>query len=64
MLITFTSIHAIDINIHSPALFPQLAGGPVSFHADFNAFDAAPVWRATACRRMRTWGWQVSTRAR
>lgn len=43
MLITFTSIHAIDINIHSPALFPQLAGGPVSFHADFNAFASAPV---------------------
>lgn len=43
MLITFTSIHAIDINIHSPALFPQLAGGPVSFHADFNAFAAALV---------------------
>jgi hypothetical protein len=43
MLITFTSIHAIDINIHSPALFPQLGGGEVGFHADFNAFDAAPV---------------------
>ena len=43
MLITFTSIHAIDINIRSPGLFPPLAGGPVSFHADFNAFDTAPV---------------------
>lgn len=44
MLITFTSVHAIDINIHSPALFPPLAGGPVSFHADFNAFSAAPIF--------------------
>jgi hypothetical protein len=44
MLITFTAVHALDINIHSPALFPQLAGGPVSFHADFNAFSAAPVF--------------------
>jgi hypothetical protein len=43
MLITFTSIHAIDINIYSPTLFPQLGGGEVGFHADFNAFDAAPV---------------------
>jgi hypothetical protein len=41
--ITFTVVNAIDINIHSPA-FPQLAGGPVSFHADFNAFTAAPVF--------------------
>jgi len=43
MLITFTSIHAIDINIHAETLFPPLAGGTVGFHADFNAFDAAPV---------------------
>jgi hypothetical protein len=43
VLITFTSIHAIDINIQSPGLFPHLAGGPVGFHADFNAFDLAPV---------------------
>jgi hypothetical protein len=43
MLITFTSIHAIDVNIISPAVFPQLAGGPVTFHADFNAFESAPV---------------------
>lgn len=43
MLITFTSINAIDINIRAPDMFPQLAGGPVSFHADFNAFSTAPV---------------------
>jgi hypothetical protein len=41
--ITFTSIHAIDINIHAPTFFPQLLGAPVSFHADFNAFATAPV---------------------
>lgn len=44
ILITFTTVHAIDINIQSPALFPPLAGGPVSFHADFNAFSAAPIF--------------------
>lgn len=44
MLVTFTVVHALDINIHAPALFPPLAGGPVSFHADFNAFSAAPVF--------------------
>lgn len=43
ILITFTSINAIDINIRAPASFPPLAGGPVSFHADFNAFASAPV---------------------
>lgn len=43
MLITFTSINAIDINISAGDLFPPLAGGPVGFHADFNAFDLAPV---------------------
>jgi hypothetical protein len=41
--ITFTSIHAIDVNINAPTLFPDLAGGPASFHADFNAFAKAPV---------------------
>lgn len=41
--ITFTTVHAIDININAPS-FPQLAGGPVSFHADFNAFSAAPIF--------------------
>ncbi|MGD9633504.1 MAG: PEP-CTERM sorting domain-containing protein [Pirellulales bacterium] len=43
MLITFQTVHAIDINITSPALFPPLAGGTVGFHADFNAFSAVPV---------------------
>ena len=38
ILITFTSgVNAIDINVNAPALFPPLAGGAVSFHADFNA---------------------------
>jgi len=43
VLVTFTGIHAIDINVRSPGLFPLYAGGPVSFHADFNAFQSAPV---------------------
>lgn len=35
--ITFNAgIHAIDINVNAPGLFPHLAGGAVSFHADFN----------------------------
>jgi hypothetical protein len=37
-------VNAIDINIHAPAFFPPLAGGPVSFHADFNAFTTAPIF--------------------
>src|SRR5262249_51475119 len=46
--ITFTSVNSIDININAPALFPQLAGGPVSFHADFNAFSTAPIFTSDA----------------
>ena len=46
--ITFTTIHAIDINISAPALFPDLAGGDVSFHADFNAFASAPIFESDA----------------
>src|SRR5262249_56436558 len=46
--ITFTSVNSIDININAPALFPQLAGGPVSFHADFNAFSTAPIFSSDA----------------
>ena len=42
--ITFTSVNAIDINIHAPSFFPPLAGGTVSFHADFNAFSMAPIF--------------------
>src|SRR5262249_49662429 len=30
------------------ALFPHLASGPVSFHADFNAFSAAPIFTSDA----------------
>jgi hypothetical protein len=46
--ITFTTVNALDINIHAPTLFPPLAGGPVSFHADFNAFSAAPIFTSDA----------------
>jgi hypothetical protein len=46
--ITFTSVNAIDININSPALFPHLAGAPVAFHADFNAFSTAPIFSSDA----------------
>ena len=42
--ITFTVVNAIDINVNAPALFPPLAGGAVSFHADFNAFSTAPIF--------------------
>ena len=35
--VTFTAgVHAIDINVNAPVLFPPLAGGAVAFHADFN----------------------------
>jgi hypothetical protein len=46
--ITFTVVNAIDINISAPTLFPHLAGGPVSFHADFNAFSTAPIFLSDA----------------
>lgn len=39
MVITFTTVHAIDINVFAPGLFPPLAGSAVSFHADFNAIS-------------------------
>jgi hypothetical protein len=48
MLITFTSVNAIDINVRAPAFFPPLGGGAVSFHADFNAFSAAPIFASDA----------------
>jgi hypothetical protein len=38
--VTFTTVHAIDINVFSPG-FPPLAGGDVSFHADFNAIGTS-----------------------
>jgi len=44
VLISFTSINAIDINVAAPTLFPQLAGKPVSFHADFNRFHSPPIF--------------------
>ena len=47
-IITFTSVNAIDININAPTLFPHMAGGPVSFHADFNAFSTAPIFASDA----------------
>ena len=37
IVITFLAVNAIDINLFAPGLFPPLAGGSVSFHADFNA---------------------------
>ena len=46
--ITFTSINAIDINIFAPTFFPALAGGPVSFHADFNRFVSPPIFSSDA----------------
>lgn len=46
--ITFTSIHAIDINIFASALFPPLNGGGVSFHADFNDFSSDPIFVSDA----------------
>jgi hypothetical protein len=41
---TFTTVNALDVNINAPSLFPPLAGGAVSFHADFNAFSMAPIF--------------------
>jgi hypothetical protein len=48
MLVTFTSIHGIDINIFAPDLFPPLAGGPVSFHADFAKFTPPTIFASDA----------------
>ncbi len=48
MLITFTSINGIDINIQAPTLFPHIAGGPVSFHADFAKFTSPPIFSSDA----------------
>jgi hypothetical protein len=37
--VTFINgVHAIDLNLNADSLFPPLGGGPVRFHADFNAF--------------------------
>jgi hypothetical protein len=48
ILITFTGVNAIDINIHAPTFFPPLAQGPVSFHADFNRFTSPPIFSSDA----------------
>src|SRR5262245_48545349 len=42
--ITFTSVHAIDIDILADDSFPLLAGGTVRFHADFNDFSSRPIF--------------------
>jgi len=47
--ITFTTaVHAIDINVNAPGLFPPLAGGAVSFHADFNHVTPPPIFESDA----------------
>lgn len=46
--ITFTGVHAIDINVFAPALFPLLAEKEVSFHADFNDFSSDPIFVSDA----------------
>ena len=43
LVVTFTAVHAIDINILAPDAFPPLAGSPVTFHADFNDFSSRPI---------------------
>jgi hypothetical protein len=48
VIITFESVHAIDIDIRAPASFPNLAGGEVSFHADFNDLSSRPVFQGDA----------------
>lgn len=48
MFITFTSINGIDSNIFAPDFFPPLAGGPVSFHADFARFTPPPIFSSDA----------------
>jgi hypothetical protein len=44
---TNPNVNAIDINIDAPDLFPTLAGGAVSFHADFNRFGS-PIFSSDA----------------
>jgi hypothetical protein len=48
LLVTFTSINGIDINLFAPDSFPPLAGGPVSFHADFARFGPPPIFLSDA----------------
>jgi len=46
--ITFSDVNAIDINVSAPDVFPPLAGGSVSFHADFNDFSSRSVFVSDA----------------
>jgi hypothetical protein len=55
--ITFTSVNAIDVNIHAPTFFPPLAGGATPFPRPRSL-------RATACPRTPTWARRASIRAR
>ena len=49
ILTTFTtSIDGIDVNIFAPDFFPPLAGGPVSFHADFARFTPPRIFSSDA----------------
>jgi len=48
ILITFTAVHAIDINLNADDLFPPLTGGAVRFHADFNDFSSRPIFVSDA----------------
>ena len=49
ILTTFTtSIDGIDVNIFAPDFFPPLAGGPVSFHADFARFTQPRIFSSDA----------------
>jgi hypothetical protein len=48
VVVTFTSVHAIDVNVRAPDSFPHLAGGEVSFHADFNDFSSRPIFQSDA----------------
>ena len=48
IVITFTAVHAIDINVFAPAFFPPLAGKAVTFHADFNDFTSDPIFVSDA----------------
>jgi len=48
IIVTFTQVHAIDVNINAPDSFPQLGGGEVTFHADFNDFSSRPIFQSDA----------------
>jgi len=46
--ITFSGVHAIDINVSAPDLFPTLGGEAVWFHADFNDFSSRSIFTSDA----------------